>query len=157
MQSPDLPLLKDREFYHHWHHIDVRFADLDEQRHVNNAMFAVYCEEGRRIFWVPGHPLIQQENVMTFVARLSIDFHQEISYPAVVAIGTAIKRIGNSSYTIAQAVFTDAGCHATVEVVSVIASGQTRRPIPIPASLRGYLQNHMGGENNNDGGALGIV
>ncbi len=146
MPAPDIAQLKDRAFYHHWHHIDIRFADLDEQRHVNNAMFAVYCEEGRRIFWVPGHHLIREEQVMTFVANLSIDFHLELSYPGVVAVGTAIKRIGNSSYTIAQALFTDAGCHATIEVVSVIASGETRRPIPIPASLRSYLQNNMGGK-----------
>jgi acyl-CoA thioester hydrolase len=145
VQTPDIAQLQSRVFYHHWHSIDVRIADLDDQRHVNNAVFAVYCEEGRRKFWEPSWPLIRAEKVMTFIARLSIDFHREMGYPGRVDVGTAIKRIGNSSYTMAQALFIDQECHATIEVVSVIAAVQTRKPIPIPDSLRAHLQQNLGG------------
>lgn len=145
MKSPDIELLKDRAFFRHWHSVDIRVADLDDQRHVNNAVFAVYYEEGRRQFWEPAWHLVRAENVVTFIARLSIDFHQELSYPGRVDIGTAVKQIGNSSYTMAQALFTEHGCHATVEVVSVVASGQTRRPMTIPDQLRAHLQQNLGG------------
>lgn len=137
--STKSPNTKDRAFYNHWHRVDIRMNDLDDQRHVNNAVFAVYCEEGRRAFLEPGRSLIRAENVMTFIARLAIDFHQEMSFPGTVDIGTVVTRIGNSSYTMTQALFTEKGCHATAEVVAVIASNQTRRPIPIPAALREFF------------------
>lgn len=144
MPTPANTQLKDRAFYRHWHDIAIRVSDLDDQRHVNNAIFAVYCEEGRRNFLEAARDLIREEQVMIFIAHLSIDFHREISYPGAVAVGTTIKHIGNSSYVMAQALFTSGGCHATIEVVSVVASAQTRGPIPIPAALRGYLESRMG-------------
>lgn len=141
---PELAPLLERATYDHWHRVDVRIADLDDQHHVNNAVFAVYAEEGRRQLWTPARHLLHSENVMTFIARLAIDFHIEMDYPATVEIGTTVKQIGRTSYTMAQGLFTERGCHATVEVVSVIASGQTRRPITIPVPLREFLQRHQG-------------
>lgn len=145
VRNPDTTALRQREFYRHWHRVDIRIADLDDQHHVNNSVFAVYAEEGRRSFWAPAQPLMQEQQLMVFIARLAIDFHREMSYPGTVDIGTAIARIGNSSCTMVQSLFGAAGCHATIEVVSVIASAQTRRPISIPDSLRAQLQDRLGG------------
>lgn len=137
---PPIPLTpKDRAYYSHWHSVGIRVNDLDDQRHVNNAVFAVYCEEGRRTFLEPVNDVIRTENVMQFIVRLAIDFHLEIGYPGIVNVGSTITRIGNSSYTTTQGLFTDHGCHATIEAVTVVASSQTRRPISIPVAMREYL------------------
>jgi len=134
---------QNRTFYQHWHRVDIRFADLDDQRHVNNTVFAVYCEEGRRKFLEPLSESLRGERPLMFVARLAIDFRREMSYPGAVEIGTAVTHIGNSSYTLMQGLFTAAGCHATAEVVMVTASAETRRPTHIPPLLRDYLTQQL--------------
>lgn len=134
---------QDRTFYQHWHRVGVRAADLDDQRHVNNTVFAVYCEEGRRVFLDPLREHLRGERVLLFVARLAIDFRREMNYPGDVDVGTTVTHIGNSSYTVTQGLFTAAGCHATAEVVMVIASPKTRRPTPISPTLREYLNQQL--------------
>ena len=130
---------QDRAFYSHWHSIPIRHADLDDLRHVNNAIYSVYCEEARRQFFQPARQIQRDSHAMLFVVRLSINFHREMTYPGIVDIGTAVSRIGNSSFAMMQGLFTEHGCHASVEVVTVVASENTRRSMPIPQPMRDFL------------------
>ena len=132
-----------RTFYQHWHRVGIRAADLDDQHHVNNTVFGVYCEEGRRMFLTPQRKQFRSEQLMLFVARLAMDFHREMNYPGEVEIGSTVTRVGNSSYTMTQGLFTADGCHATAEVVMVVADHETRRPKAIPTGLRDYLTQQL--------------
>jgi acyl-CoA thioester hydrolase len=133
------PSPRDRAFYSHWHSIPIRHADLDDLHHVNNTVYAVYCEEARRHFFQSSRQIQREHGTLFFIARLAIDFHHEMTWPGVIDIGTAVTRIGNSSFTMMQGVFSGETCHASAEVVTVVASQQTRRSTPIPAPLREFL------------------
>jgi acyl-CoA thioester hydrolase len=133
---------QDRAFYRHWHQVPIRHADLDDLGHVNNTVYAVYCEEARRHLF---KQMQHDHTFLFFIARLVVDFHREITWPGVIEIGTAVKHIGNSSFTMTQGLFSADICHASVEVVSVIASRQTRRPTPIPVPLREFLVSMLPG------------
>ena len=141
--SKPTPAAQDRALYKHWHRLGIRAADLDDQRHVNNTEYGVYCEEGRRMFLEPLRQLVKNDRLLIFVARFSIDFLREMEYPGELDVGTTITRVGNSSYTVMQGLFTTAGCHATAEVIMVVASPETRRPMPIPPLLRDHLTQHL--------------
>ena len=130
---------QDRAFYPHWHTIPIRHADLDELDHVNNVVFAVYCEEARRHLYSPMSAIQHSHGAMIFVVRLSIDFHREMTFPGTVEVGTAITKLGNSSFTMTQGLFTEHGFHATAEVVTVVVNRDTRRSMPIPQPLRDYF------------------
>jgi acyl-CoA thioester hydrolase len=130
---------QDRAFYRHWHQAPVRHADLDDLGHVNNAVYAVYCEEARRHLFQSIRQIQRDHGTVFFIVRLAIDFHREITWPGVIGIGTSVTRIGNSSFSMAQGLFSGEICHASVEVVAVVASRQTRRSMPIPIPLREFL------------------
>ena len=110
----------------------VRYADLDPQGHVNNAVFATYFETGRvTVFRTPDLG-IGIDNATFVLVRQEIDFLRELHWPGDVDIGTAIAELGRSSFTAAQAIFCDGECVATGRATLVMLDTQTRRPRPLP-------------------------
>lgn len=91
-----------------WLELAVRFRDLDPLNHVNNALFSTFYEEAR-IDFISRLPSFaeQLDNGYSFVlANIEIDFVRPVEYPAKILIGTGIKRLGNTSITSFQAIFT---------------------------------------------------
>ena len=111
---------------------DIRYADLDRQGHVNNAVFATFSEIGRVAFlYRPDHP-IAPDGATFVIARIEIDFLAELHWPGTVEIGTGVSRIGRSSFTITQGLYNAGRAVAAVEGVIVLTDGQTRRSMPLP-------------------------
>ena len=105
----------------------LRYADTDRQGHVNNAVFATMLETGRaELLYAPGEPMFDAGCAFV-IASLRLDFLGEIRWPGRVEIGTRGARIGNSSFTLEQALFQDERCVATGEAVIVQMNETTRR------------------------------
>ena len=111
---------------------EIRYADLDRQGHVNTAVFATYSEIGRVAFlYRPDKPLAPQ-GASFVIARIEIDFLAELLWPGTVDIGTAVSRIGRSSFSLTQGLFNEGRPVAAVQGVLVLMDGRTRRPMPLP-------------------------
>ncbi len=118
----------------------IRYFDLDRQGHVNNSVFATFSEIARvDLFYDPENPLAP-EGTSFVVARLLIDFHEELFWPGDVEIGTGVLRIGRSSFTLLQGMFSNDRLVATAEAVIVMVDGHTRRSTPLPPQTRDILQ-----------------
>jgi acyl-CoA thioester hydrolase len=129
------------EDYPHRTSAEIRYADLDRQGHVNNAVFATYSEIGRVAFmYDPARPLAPQ-GASFVVARLLIDFRSELFWPGTVDIGTGVLRIGRSSFTLTQGMFNDGRLAATTEATFVMIDMQTRRSTPLPPHTVAALEN----------------
>jgi acyl-CoA thioester hydrolase len=113
----------------------VRFADLDRQGHVNNAVFATYLESGRVGTIYDRENGFQVPGATSVLARVEIDFLQELHWPGTVEIGTAVAAIGRSSYTFAQAIFHSGTCVATGRSTLVLIDAATRRSRPLPGEI----------------------
>jgi acyl-CoA thioester hydrolase len=114
---------------------NIRFADLDRQGHVNNAVYPTYFETGRvaRIY----HPELgfQVEGCTTVLARIEIDFLKELHWPGTIEIGTAIAEIRRSSYVFSQAIFTEGECAARARSTMVLIDRATRKAKPLLPDL----------------------
>lgn len=120
------------EAYPHRSSAEIRYADLDRQGHVNNAVFATYSEIGRVAFmYDPARPLAP-EGTSFVIARLLIDFRSELFWPGTVEIGTGVLKVGRSSFTLAQGMFSQGKLAATTEATIVMVDKQTRRSTPLP-------------------------
>jgi acyl-CoA thioester hydrolase len=122
---------------------DIRFADLDRQGHVNNAVFATFSEVGRVAFMYDPQRPLAPEGLGFVIARLAIDFRAELFWPGTVEIGTGVLRIGRSSFTLAQGMFNDGRLVATTEATIVMIDKETRRSTPLPPQTRDRLQGLM--------------
>jgi acyl-CoA thioester hydrolase len=115
---------------------DIRYADLDRQGHVNNAVFSTFSEIGRVAFlYDPDRPLAP-EGASFVIARIEIDFHAELHWPGQVEIGTGVVEIGRSSCRFAQGIFSRGILAASVAGVLVMTDAGTRRSMPMPPATR---------------------
>ncbi|EME70219.1 thioesterase [Paramagnetospirillum caucaseum] len=137
------PDLKNPAVYPHWCRETLRYCDTDQQGHINNVAFSVFCETGRTQFLLePDRPLTPPGTFMV-IARLVLDFIGEIHWPGEVRIGTGVTGIGRSSFHLGQGVFVGDRCVAIADSVLVLADQQTRRSTPLPDDLRARVEAMM--------------
>lgn len=139
MTDLDTSRLTDRSAFALWTHDTLRYADTDRQGHVNNAVFATFCETGRTTFlYDPAAPLAPP-GCSFVIARLVLDFRAELTWPGIVDIGSTVLTLGRSSFTVGQGLFKGPLCVATAESVVVLTDETTRRSTPLPDALRARL------------------
>jgi acyl-CoA thioester hydrolase len=121
----------------------ARYGDTDANGHLNNAAFATFLETGR-IVWLmdPRAPLAPPGHGFAIV-RLELDFRAEMHWGGDVLIGTAVTRIGNKSFELAQAIFQDGKCAATARETMVLLDLATRRAVPVAGALRAALEANL--------------
>jgi len=114
----------------HEKRIEIRWADIDAYRHVNNAVYATYLEECRDE-WLE-RVLGPAGDVWDFVlARVAIDFRRELRQEDdTVVVRCRLERIGSSSVTLREEIRPASGeLSAEAEAVLVArdpASGHSR-------------------------------
>jgi acyl-CoA thioester hydrolase len=83
----------------------------------------------------PQRPLNPPGTVFV-IARLVLDFRDEIRWPGTVEIGTRVEQIGRSSLTLRQGLFQTERLVATADTVIVLMTEQTLRSTPLqPATV----------------------
>jgi acyl-CoA thioester hydrolase len=90
--------------FHHELEIEVRFADTDGMRHVNNAKYLTYCEIARIRYWtdVTGETFgLHTEGIESLIlADARITYRAQAFYGDTVTVQTRATRIGRSSFTL---------------------------------------------------------
>ena len=128
----------------------IRFADMDRQGHVNNAVYPTYFETGRVLRIYDPDDGLQIEGCTTVLARIEIDFLKELRWPGTVEIGTGIAEIGRSSYVFAQAIFNEGACAARARSTMVLIDRATRKARPLPPELVARLEKLLMKEANSE-------
>jgi acyl-CoA thioester hydrolase len=116
----------------HEKRIEIRWRDVDNYGHVNNAVYLTYLEEVRDE-WL-ANTLRDDEAVWDYViARVEIDFRHELRQADDEVIATCrLERIGTSSVRTREEVRTAAGrlaAQASAVVVARNREAGTSRPI----------------------------
>ncbi|MGJ4926293.1 acyl-CoA thioesterase [Bradyrhizobium sp. HKCCYLS2038] len=119
---------------------NVRFGDLDPNQHVNNAVYATYFETGRvTLMKDPRHGLTQ-EGLAWIMVRLDMHFRAELRWPGGIELGLGVVKLGRTSVTSEQVVFSDGRCVASATAVMVLIDEVTRRPAALTPKLIDALQ-----------------
>ena len=116
----------------HEKRIEVRWRDVDNYGHVNNAVYLTYLEEVRDE-WL-ARTLRDDEAVWDYVvARVEIDFRREVRQADDDVIATCrLERIGTSSVRTREQIHTAAGtlaADASAVLVARDRTAGTSRPI----------------------------
>jgi acyl-CoA thioester hydrolase len=114
---------------------NVRYADLDPNQHVNNAVYATYFETGRvTLMKDPGFGLVP-EGLSWIMVRLDIHFRAELRWPGTIEMGLGVSKFGRTSVTFDQVVFSEGKCVASAQSVSVLIDEASRKPMPLTAEI----------------------
>jgi acyl-CoA thioester hydrolase len=116
----------------HEKRIEVRWRDVDNYGHVNNAVYLTYLEEVRDE-WL-ARTFQDDEAVWDYViARIEIDFRREVTQADDEVVASCrLERIGTSSVRTREQVRTAAGtlaAEASAVVVARDRTAGTSRPI----------------------------
>jgi len=110
---------------------NVRFADLDPNHHVNNAVYASYFETGRVTLMKDRNSGLMPPGLGWIMVRLDIHFRAELRWPAKIGLGLGATRLGRTSVPFEQVVFSEGRCVASARAVTVLIDDLTRKPTPL--------------------------
>jgi acyl-CoA thioester hydrolase len=114
---------------------NVRFADLDPNQHVNNAVYATYFETGRVTLMKDRSHGLMPPGFAWVMARLDMHFRAELRWPNTIELGLGVSKIGRTSVTFDQVVFSEGKCIASAVSTNVLLDEQTRKPTPLTAEI----------------------
>jgi acyl-CoA thioester hydrolase len=123
-----------------YHPIEVRYADLDPQGHVNNAKYLTYIEQAR-VQYLYNLKLWTGGSFMDFgviLADAQLTFKSPITFGQAVRVGARVSRIGNKSITMEYCLEDMANGNelATGSTVMVAYDYHTRMTIQVPEHWR---------------------
>lgn len=127
--------------------IPVRFRDIDGMGHVNNAVFSTYLELAREQYW---RRLLGLGPEATFslsdymdgtgfiLARMEIDFREQIPHGGAVRVGIRCSRLGAKSWDYEYRIESAAGdaVYAQAKSVQVAYDYRAQRSVPVPPDQR---------------------
>ena len=119
---------------------NVRFADLDPNGHVNNAVYATYFETGRVTLMKDRSYGLMPEGVTWIMVRLDMHFRAELRWPGTIEMGLGVAKFGRTSVTFDQVVFSKGICVASAQSVSVLLDEATRKPTPLTEDIIANLE-----------------
>ena len=128
---------------------NVRYADLDPNQHVNNAVYATYFETGRVTLMKDRSYGLTPDGLAWIMVRLDIHFRAELRWPGTIEMGRGVTKFGRTSVTFDQVVFSEGKCVASAQSVSVLIDEITRKPTPLTdeiiANFQPWLRRGMDG------------
>ncbi|MBW3582531.1 MAG: acyl-CoA thioesterase [Euryarchaeota archaeon] len=114
--------------------VEVRFADVDGMRHVNNAKYLTYTEVCRTRF-LAAHKALKDLDDMPFIlARAEIDFRGAATMGDTVRVEMWVPRIGDKSWDFAYRMSDakDGRLFAVARTVQVGYDYADETTIPVP-------------------------
>ena len=119
---------------------NVRFADLDPNQHVNNAVYATYFETGRVTLVKDRSFGLMPPGLAWIMVRLDIHFRAELRWPGTIEMGLGVGKFGRTSVTFDQVIFSQARCVASAQSVTVLIDETTRKPTALTEDIVANLQ-----------------
>jgi acyl-CoA thioester hydrolase len=115
---------------------NVRFADLDPNQHVNNAVYATYFETGRVTLMKDRSYGLMPEGLGWIMVRIDIHFRAELHWPGQIELGLGVAKFGRTSVSFDQVVFSEGKCVASARAITVLIDEVTRKPVALTPELK---------------------
>ena len=137
------PKRQHRSDWRHFFEIQTRWEDNDVYGHVNNTVHYSWFDSAVNLWLIRKGLLdLAHSPVVSLVAESGCSYFESVSYPETIDLGLRVDRAGTSSVTYGLGVFRK-GVDAAAAVgrfVHVTVDRQTRRPVPLPETLRQSLR-----------------
>ena len=123
--------------------INPRFCDTDAMGHINNTVLPVWFLEGRESVLRIFNPSLSTEEVSLVLAKIEIEYLEEIFFGSSVEIRTYVLRIGTSSVLVGQEAWQENALKATGTATMVNFDKHLRKSVPIPTDVKKRLSEHV--------------
>lgn len=121
----------------------TRWADNDQYGHANNVVYYSWFDTTVNGWLIEAIGFdVRDLPAIGVVVETSCRYLTPVGFPDVLEIGLDVERLGARSVTYRLAVFRDGVDQpaATGRFVHVYVDGATRRPVPVPDTVRAAVQ-----------------
>jgi YbgC/YbaW family acyl-CoA thioester hydrolase len=140
-----------RQDFRFFHHLRVRWAEVDMQKIVFNAHYLMYFDTAITDYWralaLPYQESMEHLGGDLYVKKATVEFHDSARMDDRLDIGLKCERIGTSSMSFTGAIFRAEDLLIACELVYVFADPATQTSKPIPPTLRDVLTGYEAGES----------
>ncbi|SDI96454.1 acyl-CoA thioester hydrolase [Frankineae bacterium MT45] len=121
--------------------LPTRWADVDIYGHVNNVVHYSLFDTAVNGWLIDATGTdIRRLDEIGLVVETSCQYFAELNFPSVVTAGVGLSKLGNSSVVYRLALFTEDDEPVAVgRFVHVYVGATSRRPVPVPQSIRTAL------------------
>jgi acyl-CoA thioester hydrolase len=120
--------------------LPVLWGDQDAFGHVNNTYCIRWFESARVAYLeqIGVGARVTPQHVGPILAAVTCNYRKQINYPDRVTIGAKITRLGNSSFTMAHAIWSEQQQAVTTDgdCVVVTFDYQAQKSVRVPDELR---------------------
>jgi YbgC/YbaW family acyl-CoA thioester hydrolase len=139
-----------RNDFRYFERLRVRWAEVDMQRIVFNGHYLMYFDTAVAGYWramaMPYQETLAYLDGDLFVRKATVEYLAPAHYDDPIDVGVRCARVGNSSILFGAAAFRGDTLLVSGELVYVFADPQSRISQPVPAQLRGLLQDFESGK-----------
>lgn len=124
--------------------LEPQYRDLDPNGHVNQAVYASYCEQARAKYWAEVIGM-RHDKAPVAVVRSDMEFHAELTLDHSVTVGQRVKEVGSSSLTFVYELTRNDGVQAaTGEVVLLCYDREEKASKRLPRDWRDAISDFEG-------------
>lgn len=118
--------------------LQLRFNDIDQMGHVNNAIIMEFFDLGKADYFTQVGVPPQENDFTVMVAHYDVDFHRQILYQDHIAVTSHVSRFGTKSLTLTQQIVNiDSGeAYATCNAVMCGYCRSTKSSAVIPEAIK---------------------
>ena len=125
--------------------IQLRFNDVDQMGHVNNAVIMEFFDLGKSEFFTAVGLPPEEGEFTVMVVHVEVDFHTQILYHDRIHVTTRVDGFGTKSLRVVQQVVNTATGEpcATCKTVMAGYSRTTRRATVIPDTIKDRIHRYQ--------------
>ncbi len=127
--------------------ISPRFSDTDALGHINNTMIPIWFEGARNPIFKIFMPQLDLKNWPLILAKIDVEFHQQLYFEKTIVVKTYIGRLGSSSFTVYQELWQGGEKCVSGNAIMVNFCYQKQKSQPISADIREQLSLHLFSES----------
>jgi len=143
MNAPARPQPRPREDFRAFRTIGTRWADNDVYGHVNNVVYYSWFDTAVNAYLIEAGALdIHQGPVIGLVIETQCNYFAPLAFPQNVEAGLRVAHLGSSSVRYEVGLFAQGEplSAACGHFVHVYVDRHTRRPVPLPHTLKTTLE-----------------
>ena len=132
-----------RDHYRVWRPITTRWMDNDVYGHVNNVVYYSWFDTAVNAYLIEQGALdIHTGATIGLVVETQCNYFAPLAFPQTIEAGIRVARLGNSSVRYEVGLFAKDAPQAAAQghFVHVYVDRQTRRPVPLPSTLKHTLE-----------------
>jgi len=125
--------------------LDIRWSDMDEMRHVNNAVYHTYTEQARIYYF---HDTLQLDwaKASFILASSHIDYLKPLTFPGEAYVYLRCTKLGNKSFELQYLITViEKGVErlaAAASTTLVMFDYKTNTTVVMPESIKEIIRNY---------------